>query len=424
MGDKFVIGLAVLVGIVAGGNSAPSYFVDGLLQLLIVFVSGFVIWHNAEERLDRRVAFLVLATIAVVLLQLVPLPTEWLNSQQGIVAAAGIDIESSMRPISLNIGRTLEVLAWTLSLSLLLVAISKIGFNEAYGLVPIFLIGVVCHMMAGIVQYSSASTQVAENMLGFTFRAGMFANANHFSALMFISIPLAFAYFYDRRRLLLFLIYLIAVLLVLLAVGSRAGVVIGFAITLLSMLILFRRGVFGTLSLLLGSAVMGIYGIGLWARISQEGLQQGARETFALTTVEGIWDNLLVGVGYGNFVDAYRSYESTEDILSYYANHAHNDFLELLFEGGLPVGVLMILFVVVFFKRVAETIRLPVHYACSLSLLFLLLHSVVDYPLRTMAISISFCLMLAILFHRGLPAENPDRDNDNGPEILQAEEPV
>ncbi len=421
--DKLLIGAVLLFGIAVGGNSAPSYYLDGVVQLLLVLTSGFVIWYNNDTPLDRRVTLFVLAVTFVVAMQLIPLPAQWLDSLQGILAELTIDFYGQTRPISLNIGRTLEALAWVLSLGLLLVAISKIDFEQAYGLVPVFLVGVLCHMVAGLVQYSSASTQVTETILGFTFRAGMFANSNHFSALIFISIPVAFAYFYDRRRLLLFLLYLIAALLVLLAVGSRAGVMIGFAVTILSALIIFRRNALSTASVLIGATLIGIYAIGLWARIAQEGLEQGAREVFARTTLDGIWDNLVLGVGYGNFVHAYPSYERTEDIVRYYANHAHNDFLELVFEGGIAAAILIALFLIAFFKRIIETVHWPLHYACALSILFLLLHSLVDYPLRTMAISISFCLMLALLFHRGMQRDEvmPESSED---EDLSPSEPI
>lgn len=406
-GEKIAIGAVILFGIAVGGNSAPSFHLDSVIQLLLILTSAFVIWNSSEALLDRRLSLVIAAVVFVVVVQLIPLPVQWLSPFQGILSDVPNEGSDQFRSISLNFGRTLEALAWVLSLSMLAVAIAKIDFEQAYGLVPVFLIGVVCHMVAGLVQYSSASTEVQDSFLGFTFRAGMFANPNHFSALIFISIPVAFSYFFDRRRMLLFVIYLIAALLVLLAVGSRAGVLIGFAITILSSLIIFRRGLIGSISIMFGSILIGVYSIGVWARIAQEGLAEEARAIFARTTIDGIWDNLVLGVGYGNFVQGYSSYEKTEDIARYYTNHAHNDFLELVFEGGIAAAATIFLFLMVLFKRIYETIQWPLHYACALSILFLLIHSLVEYPLRSMAISISFCLMLALLFHRGMSQQEP-----------------
>lgn len=402
--DKYLIGAIILLGIVAGGNSAPSYYLDSLIQLAAIIASGFVIWRHANAHVDGRVTTMVALIVMAVLLQLIPLPAGLLDKFQAIAAHADPAVvpDPATRTISLNIGRTLEALAWVVALGMLTIAISKISFESAYGLVPIFLIGVIFHLVAGIIQYSSASTGVTESVLGFNMSAGFFANSNHFSALVFISIPVAFAFFYDRRRLSLFLVYLIAALLVLLAVGSRAGVMIGLAITILSSLVIFRRGAIGALSVLFGSAIIGIYSLGVWARIAQEGLTEGTRAEFARTTLEGILDNLVFGIGYGNFVTAYPYYEKVENIVGSYVNHAHDDFIEIAFEGGLIAIGLILAFLFVFVQRLIETARWPLHYACALSILFLLVHSVVDYPLRTMAISISFCLLIALLFHRGI----------------------
>src|SRR5690606_32983501 len=103
----------------------------------------------------------------------------------------------------------------------------------------------------------------------------------------FTSIPLAFAYFFDWRRLSWFLVYLAAALLILLAVGSRAGVLIGLAVTLLSGVIMMRRGSASTLILLAASAIASIFALGAWVRIASEGLANESRLEFARTTWEG-----------------------------------------------------------------------------------------------------------------------------------------
>jgi len=46
-----------------------------------------------------------------------------------------------------------------------------------------------------------------------------------------------------------------------------------------------------------------------------------------------------------------------------------------------------------------------------LSILFLLIHSMVDYPLRTMALSIVFSYLNAVIFHRGFYDELEQRND-------------
>ena len=96
---------------------------------------------------------------------------------------------------------------------------------------------------------------------------------------------------------------------------------------------------------------------------------------------------------------AYPSYKRTEMIFHNYINHAHNDYLELLFEGGLPAGPLLLAFVWLLASRIVETLGSQRHMAAALALVFVLVHSLVDYPLRTLAIAFSFAMLIGMLFH-------------------------
>ena len=52
----------------------------------------------------------------------------------------------------------------------------------------------------------------------------------------------------------------------------------------------------------------------------------------------------LAGTGFGTFVPIYQSAESLESVVPQYINHAHNDYLELLLEGGAPAACLLFCF--------------------------------------------------------------------------------
>lgn len=96
------------------------------------------------------------------------------------------------------------------------------------------------------------------------------------------------------------------------------------------------------------------------------------------------------GSGLGTFVEAYRLGEPAELLQSKYLNHAHNDWLELVMDAGLP-GLLLILGAVIWFVAAAfralrtskgvqgrSLARLGVAIVVMLALA-----SVFDYPLRT-----------------------------------------
>ncbi|TJW57691.1 MAG: O-antigen ligase domain-containing protein, partial [Mesorhizobium sp.] len=61
-------------------------------------------------------------------------------------------------------------------------------------LLPFFFMGVICNGLAGAIQYSLSDDIAIEGLLPFTINAGLFANENHFAALLFVSIPFVVYY--------------------------------------------------------------------------------------------------------------------------------------------------------------------------------------------------------------------------------------
>lgn len=406
--DKYLLGATLVVALVIGGGTKTGLSTDTIVQLLAITASTIVCVRHMKRPIDRRVFWFMIAAGLAVIVQLLPIATDWTRSTQGILPGEHPLPGLETMTISLGLGRTIEVAGYFLTLCLFLTAVLKLRFDQAYGLIPFFLAGVVLNLTAGLIQYSYSGRAIVTDLFSYDLKAGFFVNVNHFSSLIFTSIPIAFVYFIETNRLLMLALYIIVALLVLLAAGSTAGVLIGFAITVLSIVILFQRNRTGILMVLAGAIILGIYSLGLWARLEVEDFSTGyGRLEFARTTLEGIRDNLLFGIGYGNFVTGYPSYEKSEMIFRTYVNHAHNEYLELVFEGGLMAAVLIVVFFVLFLWRFLETIQWPLHKAATLSILFILVHCVVDYPLRTLGVATSFCLFLAFLFHRGPEKQEP-----------------
>ena len=84
-----------------------------------------------------------------------------------------------------------------------------------------------------------------------------------------------------------------------------------------------------------------------------------------------------------------------------YVNHAHNDYLELALEGGMPAILLMIAFLAWWSLRAFAIWRSPnaaeLGRAACIASAAILLHSLVDYPLRTAAIATIFAMALALM---------------------------
>jgi O-antigen ligase len=129
-----------------------------------------------------------------------------------------------------------------------------------------------------------------------------------------------------------------------------------------------------------------------------------ARLVFARNTAVAAMNAIPVGTGLGSFPSLYATVEKPADLLmGAYANHAHNDLLELWLETGLIGPTLLCVFLIWTVGRaVAEWTapnpsRLPAERtlirAAILAILLLFGHSLVDYPLRTSAMMgiFAFC---------------------------------
>jgi O-antigen ligase len=133
-----------------------------------------------------------------------------------------------------------------------------------------------------------------------------------------------------------------------------------------------------------------------------------------------IWQDTLyaigqywpIGSGIGTFVPVFVAAERLEAVDSSFPNRAHNDFLELVLEAGTPglivlallVGMLVWRFAIRW--RAAHGLQDRAELAFALATLVLLgAHSIVDYPLRSMALAtlagVASGYILAPARHRG-----------------------
>jgi O-antigen ligase len=122
----------------------------------------------------------------------------------------------------------------------------------------------------------------------------------------------------------------------------------------------------------------------------------------AATTVVAIKDTFPEGVGLGSFPQVYRTYEDQNAVGSEQVNHAHNDYLEFVLELGLPGLLLILAFIFWWSSRTIHVWRSSykggdLGRAGSVVVLVVLLHSVVDYPVRTSAMAVLFAMACALM---------------------------
>ena len=123
------------------------------------------------------------------------------------------------------------------------------------------------------------------------------------------------------------------------------------------------------------------------------------------------------GSGAGTFVRVYPTFEPARDtIANVYANHAHNDLLEVCLEGGIVTVLLLVTFLIWFGLRSANvwrrsptdvrTIDVLLMRAATIVIPLIIAHSFFDYPLRTGAMMAVFAFSCALLVEPLLPVQS------------------
>ena len=141
------------------------------------------------------------------------------------------------------------------------------------------------------------------------------------------------------------------------------------------------------------------------------------RWPIAEATTHAIAADLPLGVGLGAFEPIYQMFESPAATLPAYVNHAHDDWLELVLDGGLPALALMLAFLLSFARasvrirreppRTGRAVDRALARAGTIVIGLFLLHSTVDYPLRTTSLMVVFAFAAALMIP---PAETNERE--------------
>ena len=420
-----LLGAAVLLG---GGRGG---FGDVLVQLLAVaLMLAQIASRRPAVRMPAPLLIVLVLALALPLLHMLPLPVDaWprggLRQQIRLdlqVAAATVDAHLSLDPLAA------ERALWSLLPALAMgVAVARLGHAQRRLLTIVLLALAILSILLGMAQLADGQ----QSLLRFhsptsTLDAvGFFANRNHLASLLVACLPFAIgaaAWAYQRRAQestseLLGIVGLIGVaLLLVLGIAlarSRAGLALGMLALLLCLPILWRlrahRRVGRTLLLaLLAALVLSVpFALfGLLQRLQTDVLDDG-RWGYARVVNVAAHASAPLGSGLGTFAQVYPQYEADTGVGPDYAvvNHAHNDVLELWLEAGRPFIAAFAVFIVALtwmgmrlWRPVASlpAESLLLARLAWVSTLLLVLHSGLDYPLRTTAMMTVFAMLLAL----------------------------
>jgi len=370
---------------------------------------------------------ILLCGVALTLLHLVPLPPfMWMSlpGREFVVEglqAAGAEI--GWMPLSLSPPAT-QLAFLTLLVPIAgFVASLSLSSEDRWRIVGVILFCVLASALLGLAQKfqgPQSSLYIYED----TNRGsavGFFGNRNFFAALLYCSIPLTWAlalHIIRQGRIRPYIVglfaalFLLVTILVLAAVGSRAGILLSMLALLASASIGwgvstpgFRTGQssrWTIIAIIVAALLIGQFGMVGILRFAALDPVSDYRTLMSEVTLRAAWQFFPFGSGFGTFVPIYAMFETPSTILTRPVNHAHNDWAEVWLEGGLPVALVALAFLAWYgaclyrlWRPHQETVLLP--RAAAIICGLLLIHSFVDYPLREPALAAIFGLMCGFM---------------------------
>lgn len=416
------------VAIMFGGGGTPSPRTEMVVEFATLVAILLWAWLPAT-RPDTPFDRLLLVGLGIILLvpliQLVPLPPAVWQSLPGreneLAALRTIDATSAWMPISIIPHRTIASWLALLPPVTLAFMVSRLDPEDRLRLLQYFVGLVVMAAVIGVIQVASGSARWLRfyGNAHYGFGIGFQANRNAGADLLLLGMIGLVALFAGPERTrfratgtiamfgLLFAFLATSVLLT----GSRAGVVLLLVPMLAAVIaVRFRTGslrryavilaVLATVTIAGGYALKDNPSIrSTWGRFADINDNRGDLRIDTRHALDAYWP---VGSGLGSFVPVFIGAERLETVDRTQPNRAHMDYLEFALETGLAAFLIVPAVFGFAGMRGIEACRtgreghVALFFAAGL-LVILALHSLVDYPMRSIALASAFALSIGLL---------------------------
>lgn len=448
----------VVAAFLLGGGARYDIVSLVVLRPLSVLLAGYALYiyltNSHLKNSDRRLSTPLLCLLALggwILVQMIPLPPFiWQNLPgRGIVAEidAMRGAPDTWRPLTLSPSRTINSLfAMFVPLGvLLLVGVIKQKYVDWLLLILVGLGFASALVAMGQVLGPVDGPLYFYRITNAGLPVGLFANRNHHAVFLASLVPLvAYIVMCDERlkirmtpRLAILLVALLFMVVLTFMTGSRAGslLIAGAVVVLLLFAaqrlrikpeprkIALRKGVAGKSGALrlVGLAryvttlrryaipitvVIAVLIVGLTlqlsdseaiARLNENDTNAEVRFKTLPYVADMAWAYLPFGSGFGSFEFVYKIIEPDALLTPSYFNQAHNDFLQIIIEGGIPALAILAVFLWWLAKlavpaataawqvqgKTPNAERIWQLAAVLLAIVICLLGSIADYPIRT-----------------------------------------
>lgn len=434
-----MVAILVCLGFATGGSSQETNLGVAITQLLALPVALHAAWCLSRDSLPR-LAWLALAAMSLILLvpllQLLPLPEAiWrLPAARQLLAqdlqTAGVD--ALHYRWTLTPSATLHALLSLLPAVAAFMGALALERRSQRQLLGLLVVLGMISLLLGILQVVGGPGSALILFPQWNpAMSGVFANPNHQGLMLVVTMLLGTGLAADAARRRRedhaprwapwpWIGIVVLTILVIPSTGSRAGLllaVLGMAAVLPALGVIRLRqrhsrrpNLLGLLTIL-GVVVVGVAATYGWTQADAMGdlRPKLLRATWALG-----WQHAPLGSGMGSFVQVFAQEAPTTLLQREYINHAHNEYVQWWLEGGLMALLTLVTSLVVlalatlrlrFAGQGARMLAMP----ALIAVVAFLLHSWVDYPLRTPA------LMLVAALLAGIVVSTAARTRRSGP---------
>ncbi|MCP4723073.1 MAG: hypothetical protein GY860_26775 [Desulfobacteraceae bacterium] len=368
-----------------------SYAVMEILTAAALFSFSVSMIKNKEELYAVPGIVPLLVFLSYILFQLAPLPpafVEFLSPAAFSIQEKAFDLTDmgSWMTLSLNHKATLsEFFRYGTYVLFYLLTVQILKEKQTLQAIVLVIAG-----FGGLLAFSSILQFYLTKNMALWFRyspynsiiVGPYVNHNHYAGLMEMIFPIVLALFFfyrprigktsflkgiaeilSQEKANIHILIGTSALLIIVSIFvslSRGGMIATSVSLVLFFLLLLRRKISrGNTVLIVGIVVLATLAIGWfgWDQIldrfarlkNAQGVVYEARLDFWKDSNKIIKDYTLTGAGMGSFVHIYPPYKSLIDDRT--LTHAHNDYIELLVEGGIISFSLAAAFLIVWFRK-------------------------------------------------------------------------
>jgi O-antigen ligase len=417
------LAILFLAGSVLVGGQTPvalPMFVELIACGLMALAIGGIV--DGQFPPEARVALVLLALVCLLpLLQLIPMPASIWDRLPGREAPTDISRYAGLgnfaRPITLTPERTqLALLSLIVPVATFLATL-QLSVQSRDKIITVIVAFAFLSAVLGVFQVAAGGgvdlgiyAQLHDG-----YAIGFFANRNHEADLLLLAIPLSTHLIRLRRmkdQTRLFALFALIGFFALSVIGtiSRTGIAL-LPVALIAAAFVWTgnshsRSVWTLIGLIFAVTIVGF----LFVNVTPVGHQ--AFQRFGdiggdlrlhiwrgtIAAIDSFWP---FGSGVGSFVPTYQMFEDLNSVTHEWVNHAHNEYLEILLEAGLPGAILIGGYFAILVRETLRRQSFPMvsqKYIAVGGIILLLAHSTTDYPLRTFGLITVFAFLNALLY--------------------------